>query len=360
MTEKSMNFSLPNDCEIVANPDSRAMIRINYEKKIWKNFAKIFQTNPKFFSTVTRAYLIEEAFWMASTNRLDCEIFYELISYFRYETEATNWNSLIKILENSRIFPRPCNFSFAELNSALLPPIFDQIGWNETPPFETNLPDFLVEIITKISCQGEVGNCLEIASNEGMKWLNCMKTNDNNFAQCSKIIALVHRPAVYCALAKNNSDAFDYLQTRFCKISHPTVDSADLAFGLRCAGWTGCPTGFQTNGREQIFNEDGLNVRRDFKQNDGGQIFNEDGLDIRRDFKRNDGGQIFNEDGLDIRRDFKRNDGGQIFNEDGLDIRRDFKRNDGGQIFNEGGLGAGRDFKLTDGEKIFAKQNEIL
>lgn len=163
--------------------------------------------------------------------------------YFNVETEYVSWKTLLDWLED---YGHPCNLQESNLISGLVEPIYNQIGWAGQPDFDTHFPELFVEITTKTACRYKAGNCTTYALNDGLAWYQCMQKNGDDFMQCSTIILPVHRSAVYCVLAQNDTIYFNYLQNRYCGISHPTVDQKDLVFGLQCAGTSRCPSGSAT------------------------------------------------------------------------------------------------------------------
>lgn len=220
---------------VILNPDVKAMIAINYDPQTWLQISQQLQSNHEVLSPVTRSYLLYNAKNLQMSGNLNCTIYSELIQYLGKETEYAVWGLIIQDADD--FLPKSCNFP-ADTLQKFINSVFDKIG-GLSRNFQGHFPDLLSEIITKSACNSRYENCTKAVSQQGMQWFQCIKT-PNSFENCSDLLAPAHRAPIYCELARNSIDAFNYLKTRYCSVDFLLPDSDDLNYGLRCTEWQGC------------------------------------------------------------------------------------------------------------------------
>lgn len=72
--------------------------RVNYDDTLWQRIINALRSDRKNIHVLNRAQLIDDAFNIARTGRIDYQIAFHLAEYLRYETEYYPWVSALNAL----------------------------------------------------------------------------------------------------------------------------------------------------------------------------------------------------------------------------------------------------------------------
>ncbi|XP_039304905.1 aminopeptidase Q-like [Solenopsis invicta] len=140
---------------IIVNKNLTGFYRVNYDATNWQRIATFLNTdNYHNIPILNRAQIIDDAYYMMETERLDSTTFIEIINYFSHETDPAPWFSAIKnMFQNDLCWVVPEGEAILKpYLSNLMHELFEHIGFEENPEDDvltTKIRTYLFERVCK-------------------------------------------------------------------------------------------------------------------------------------------------------------------------------------------------------------------
>ncbi|XP_029162224.1 aminopeptidase N-like [Nylanderia fulva] len=172
---------------IIVNLQQTGFYRVNYDSENWWRLAVYLNSeNYKKIHVLNRAQIIDDAFYMAKTERLNFSIFWELASYLKREKDYVAWYPMIKIFEYmANMFPYTKLSENRELLKEVhVTKLFKQIDtemYNLTVPTNNNLDKCLKQELARWQCI--IGNpiCLHMTKQQLKTYMQSYIKKNKNF-----------------------------------------------------------------------------------------------------------------------------------------------------------------------------------
>ncbi|XP_075056741.1 glutamyl aminopeptidase [Mixophyes fleayi] len=144
--------------------------RVNYEVETWEQLATLLQRNHETFTAGDRAGLIDDAFALASAERLDYNISLDVTKYLQNETEYLPWqrvNSALAYLndmleDDITIYP-----DFQEYLRKQVKQITNKLGWDDDG---SDVEKLLRSLVLALACKMEDPDALSNALLRFNEW----------------------------------------------------------------------------------------------------------------------------------------------------------------------------------------------
>ncbi|XP_039304821.1 aminopeptidase Q-like [Solenopsis invicta] len=124
---------------IIVNKHLTGFYRVNYDTINWQRIAAFLNTdNYHKIPVLNRAQIIDDAYYMMETERLDSTTFVEIINYLSRETDPAPWFSAIKNIFQKNYWQLPEGKAILKpYLSNLIHKLFEHIGFEENPDILT-------------------------------------------------------------------------------------------------------------------------------------------------------------------------------------------------------------------------------
>ncbi|KAJ8682248.1 hypothetical protein QAD02_018040 [Eretmocerus hayati] len=189
-THLTINGVDPKDW-VLFNVQQTGYYRVLYDKENWKKLvAALNDDDFEIINPVNRAQIISDAIQFSLKNKLDMDIFFDLISYLRKETDYIPWYDAQFILSflNYHLSNTQAFDSFKTFALNLLIPLVDRIGYEDQPgdSFSTLL---LRRMSNRWACHFGYERCWKNATEQLESYLNGEKaemapTDLQEWAKC--------------------------------------------------------------------------------------------------------------------------------------------------------------------------------
>ncbi|XP_001658979.2 aminopeptidase N isoform X1 [Aedes aegypti] len=153
----------PNDQWIIFNREQFGYYRVNYDQRNWELIIDALLTNPLAIHRANRAQLIDDAFNLARSERLDMVLALKLLTYLRLETEYAPWaaannalNYLYSKLQGTVHYPGFVNFV-----SEIVSDVYKTLEVDKVSTDEPTLHKYLKQTITGWACRVGNQDCLD-------------------------------------------------------------------------------------------------------------------------------------------------------------------------------------------------------
>uniref|UniRef100_A0A4Y0BGX2 Aminopeptidase n=1 Tax=Anopheles funestus TaxID=62324 RepID=A0A4Y0BGX2_ANOFN len=164
MTTKAIRVPLdtPDDEWILANVNQAGFYRVNYDPSNWYMLIRTLTEETTSIPMLSRSQLIDDAFHLARSNRLDLEITLELMSYLRQEREYPPWEAANRALTyfNGRMRGQPDYVLYQLFVDTLIGDVFQTLNVTAVQPDERLLDKYLRQVISSWACRMEIESCL--------------------------------------------------------------------------------------------------------------------------------------------------------------------------------------------------------
>nr|XP_039261334.1 aminopeptidase N-like [Styela clava] len=217
---------------LLANIDAIGYYRVKYDAYTWQKIIETLKSNQyKEFSVENRAQLIDDAFTLARSGRLDITLALDISTYLANEDEYVPWGSFTQTMEyfdymfgRSEIYGK-----FQKFFRSLVTRGF----YNEETWIDNNLKDSaLIKRLAKreavkIACGFEDSSCIEKSRLLYRRWMRNPERE--------RIIRSTFRKYVYCAAIRHGGlEEWDFAWSKH-QHSTNTQLKADLRYGLSCS-----------------------------------------------------------------------------------------------------------------------------
>ncbi|KAF7990264.1 hypothetical protein HCN44_000069 [Aphidius gifuensis] len=158
----------------IFNKQQFGYYRVNYDNQNWQMIIKVLKSNQyQDIHVLNRAQLIDDAFNLAATSRLNYSIALDVASYLHQEKDLIPWIpaftgllEIHKILVNTKYHENYKNFTFN-----LIKNMMDSIGYDSLPN-DDYLTEKFQSLMISFACQMGFNDCHEEAPIRLERWLN--------------------------------------------------------------------------------------------------------------------------------------------------------------------------------------------
>ncbi|XP_053672602.1 aminopeptidase N-like [Anopheles nili] len=151
-----------NDRWILANVNQTGFYRVNYDITNWNLLIDALLEDPTNVPLHSRAQLVDDAFHLARSNRLDLEISLELLTYLRNERDYPPWQAASRVFNyfDSRMRGTPDYVLYQLFIDTLIGDLFLTLDITSVAPDEPLLDKYLKQLITSWACRTLIESCL--------------------------------------------------------------------------------------------------------------------------------------------------------------------------------------------------------
>uniref|UniRef100_A0A182QRY1 Aminopeptidase N n=1 Tax=Anopheles farauti TaxID=69004 RepID=A0A182QRY1_9DIPT len=153
---------VPADEWIIFNKQHVGYYRVNYDDHNWELITQALFDNYASIHRLNRAQLIDDAYWLARSGRLDMRVTLRLMTYLRNEREYAPWTAANVVLTyfNSRLRGTAAYHDFLVFVDALIENIYGLLAIDAVAEEDTLLHKYLVQTISTWACASGYTDCL--------------------------------------------------------------------------------------------------------------------------------------------------------------------------------------------------------
>ncbi|XP_053690819.1 aminopeptidase N-like [Sabethes cyaneus] len=167
LTSKAAKLTIntPDNQWIIFNREQFGYYRVNYDLQNWKLIIDALLTNPLSISRSNRAQLIDDAFNLARSERLDMSVALELLQYLRYETEYAPWAAANTVLNYfyDKLLGTSHYANFGKFVTEIVSEVYKTLQIDTVSPEEPTLHKYLKQTISTWACRVGIQDCLDKA-----------------------------------------------------------------------------------------------------------------------------------------------------------------------------------------------------
>ncbi|XP_058065216.1 aminopeptidase N-like [Anopheles bellator] len=147
---------------IIFNKQQVGYYRVNYDEQNWQLITNALVTNHNSIHRLNRAQLIDDAYWLARSDRLDLRIMWRLMTYLRNELDYSPWAAADVALTyyNNRLRGTDAYGDFSTFVGILIEEVYGTLAINSVAADETLLDKYLKQAISGWACRLEHEDCL--------------------------------------------------------------------------------------------------------------------------------------------------------------------------------------------------------
>nr|XP_040221257.2 aminopeptidase N-like [Anopheles coluzzii] len=154
--------TVPANEWIVFNKQQVGYYRVNYDERNWELITNALHENWASIHRLNRAQLIDDAYWLARSGRLDLRVALRFMTYLRNEREYAPWTAANVALTyfNNRLRGTAEYHNFLIFVDALIEDIYSLLTIDAVSPDDTLLHKYLVQTISTWACSMGYTDCL--------------------------------------------------------------------------------------------------------------------------------------------------------------------------------------------------------
>ncbi|XP_058836977.1 uncharacterized protein LOC131693281 [Topomyia yanbarensis] len=158
-----LKANVPDNEWIIFNKQQVGFYRVNYDTKNWELIIDALNKNHESIHRLNRAQLIDDAYWLARSGRLDFEIVMNLITYMKNEKDYAPWAAANNVLSyfNSKLRGTPAYDDFLVMVRNLIGNVYSTLTIDSVSNTETLLHKYLKQTISTWACIAGDTSCLE-------------------------------------------------------------------------------------------------------------------------------------------------------------------------------------------------------
>ncbi|XP_065072749.1 aminopeptidase N-like [Ochlerotatus camptorhynchus] len=164
LTDRAVRLStnVQDDRWIIVNKLQTGFYRVNYDVQNWYLIIDALTANWASVHRYNRAQLLDDAFHLALANRLDMEVFLDLMVYLQNEMEYPPWTAVSPIIGYfyNRLRGTENYENFQRFVHSLLQRVYGTLSIDSVGENETNLHKFMKQTISTWACRTEQEDCL--------------------------------------------------------------------------------------------------------------------------------------------------------------------------------------------------------
>uniref|UniRef100_A0A182M2A6 Aminopeptidase n=1 Tax=Anopheles culicifacies TaxID=139723 RepID=A0A182M2A6_9DIPT len=152
----------PDDEWVLANVNQTGFYRVNYDPSNWYMLIQALVEDTNSIPMHSRSQLVDDAFNLARSNRLDLEITLELMKYLRYEREYPPWESGNRALTYfyNRMRGQSDYVRYQLFVDTLIGDVLQTLDVTTVQSDERLLDKYLRQVISTWACRMEIESCL--------------------------------------------------------------------------------------------------------------------------------------------------------------------------------------------------------
>uniref|UniRef100_A0A182P448 Aminopeptidase n=1 Tax=Anopheles epiroticus TaxID=199890 RepID=A0A182P448_9DIPT len=152
----------PNDEWVLVNVNQAGFYRVNYDPSNWYMLIRTLTEDTAAIPMRSRGQLVDDAFHLARSNRLDLEIALELFTYLRHEREYPPWEAGSRALEYfyTRMRGRSDYLLYQLFVDTLIGDVFLTLNVTSVAPDESLLDKYLKQTVSSWACRMAIESCL--------------------------------------------------------------------------------------------------------------------------------------------------------------------------------------------------------
>ncbi|XP_039304902.1 aminopeptidase Q isoform X2 [Solenopsis invicta] len=189
---------------IIVNKNLTGFYRVNYDTINWQRIAAFLNTdNYHKIPVLNRAQIIDDAYYMMETERLDSTTFVEIMNYLSHETDPAPWFSAIKnIFECGNCWQLPEGEAILKpYLSNLMHKLFEHIGFEKNPEDDVLTTEIRTYLFERV-CMYGFADCQAIITSKLLAYMEDPIANNPPY----------HHKQVLCiGLRKANESFWDQL-----------------------------------------------------------------------------------------------------------------------------------------------------
>ncbi|XP_058449036.1 aminopeptidase N-like [Malaya genurostris] len=158
-----LKANVPENEWIIFNKQQVGFYRVNYDTRNWNLIIDALIENHDNIHRLNRAQLIDDAYWLARSERLDFEITMKLLLYLKNEMHYAPWVAASNVFSyfNSKLRDTPAYDHFLILVNSLIKNVYSTLEVDSVPEDETLLAKYLKQTISTWACIAGNTNCLD-------------------------------------------------------------------------------------------------------------------------------------------------------------------------------------------------------
>ncbi|XP_052888365.1 aminopeptidase N-like [Anopheles moucheti] len=164
MTTKAIRVpsGTPDNEWVLANVNQAGFYRVNYDATNWYMLIRALTEETTSIPMHSRAQLVDDAFHLARSNRLDLEIALDLMTYLRHEREYPPWEAANRALNYfyNRMRGRSDYVRYQLFVDTLISDVLLTLSVSTVAPDERLLDKYLRQVISSWACRMEIETCL--------------------------------------------------------------------------------------------------------------------------------------------------------------------------------------------------------
>uniref|UniRef100_A0A182NNG8 Aminopeptidase N n=1 Tax=Anopheles dirus TaxID=7168 RepID=A0A182NNG8_9DIPT len=154
--------NVPANEWIIFNKQQVGYYRVNYDDQNWELITQALFDNYASVHRLNRAQLIDDAYWLARSGRLDMRVTLRLMTYLRNEKEYAPWTAANVVLTyfNNRLRGTEGYHDLMVFVDALIENIYSELTIDAVAEGDTLLHKYLVQTISTWACTLGYTDCL--------------------------------------------------------------------------------------------------------------------------------------------------------------------------------------------------------
>ncbi|XP_001849884.2 aminopeptidase N [Culex quinquefasciatus] len=148
---------------VIFNREQFGYYRVNYDRRNWDLIIDTLLTNPATIHRANRAQLIDDAFNLARSDRLDMSVALKLLTYLRHETEYAPWAAANNVLSYfyAKLRGTPYYAGFANFVHEITSEIYATLQVTTVSEDESTLHKYLKQTVSSWACRMGNRDCLD-------------------------------------------------------------------------------------------------------------------------------------------------------------------------------------------------------
>ncbi|XP_058467158.1 aminopeptidase N-like [Malaya genurostris] len=164
LTEKAARFPITasNESWIILNKQQTGFYRVNYDIRNWYLIIDALQSNYTSVHRLNRAQLLDDAFQLARSNRLDLEVVLDLMAYLQNELEYHPWTAASPIVSYfyNRLRGAANYDNYQRFVGNLISEVYSTLTIDDVADDESHLHKYLKQTISTWACTIGNTDCL--------------------------------------------------------------------------------------------------------------------------------------------------------------------------------------------------------
>ncbi|XP_055548788.1 aminopeptidase N-like [Wyeomyia smithii] len=157
-----LKLEVPANDWLIFNRQQVGFYRVNYDDENWKLIIEALKNDYTSIHYLNRAQLIDDAYWLARSGRLDIEILMDLLTYLEHEDAFAPWVAASNVFTylNTKFRATAAENDLLVMIKHLIAKVYATFKVAEVPTSEKLLDKYLKQSISTWACMAGVEDCL--------------------------------------------------------------------------------------------------------------------------------------------------------------------------------------------------------